>query len=438
MTKNKLLHSLTLTIPAKEFAQKVEEKLKEFQKNAKLPGFRPGQAPLALIKTKYAAAAKSEALDASIHKAVKAALDEKKIRPAVQPKIDVSSFEDGKDIELKLEVEALPDIKVADLKKIQLKKKVAKASETEIREALDKLAASKRQTEPSDEKRPTRAGDVIVIDFEGSIDGTPFKGGNGKDYYLNLGSNTFIPGFEDQLVGREIGAQTQVKVTFPDNYHAKDLAGKKAVFKVNIKELRKLATPELNDAFAQLFGQESLEKLKAVVQEELNKEYQKIARTFLKRELLDALDKAHDFEAPQGMAEMEFDAIWKQFEEAKKNDRLDADEKGKSDDELKKEYRAIAERRVRLGLLLAEIADANKVTITSADLTQAIQEEARRFPGQAQIVFDYYKKNPQAVDALKGPLFEEKVVDFILGTAAVSEQEITVPELYAYNPDSPK
>lgn len=438
MTKNKLAHSFTVVIPAQEFADKQTKKLEEIRKEAKIQGFRPGQAPLNIIKSKYENAVKGEVLDDLIQSYTNKTLEENKIRPALRPKVEIKTFEDGKDIEYTIDVEALPEVKPVDLKTIEIEKITAEATDKEVLSALEKLAGARKTTEIVDEKRATKTGDVIVIDFVGSIDGAEFKGGTGKDYYLDLGSNTFIPGFEDQLTGHEIGEKVDVNVTFPENYHAKELAGKKALFKVDIKELRKYKSPEMNDDFAKSFGADSMDALKEMIKTELNKEYANVARMHTKRALLDALAAAHTFDVPQGMVDLEFNAIWKQFEEARKNGQLDEDEKSKSEEDLKNEYRAIAERRVRLGLLLAEIANENKITLTKEDLTNAVMQEARRYPGQEKIVFEYYQKNPQALDALKAPMFEEKVVDYVLGVIKANEKKMTAEELYAYNPDEKK
>ncbi len=438
MKKQKLAHSFTVVIPAKEFEDKITAKLEEVRKEAKIQGFRPGQAPLNLIKTKYENAVKGEVLDDLVQEKATKTLEENKIRPALRPKIELTTFEDGKDIEFKMDVEALPEIKPTDLTKLEVKKLVSVATDKEINAALEKLANAKKTTAPCDEKRETKTGDVIVIDFTGTIDGEEFKGGKGKDYYLALGSNTFIPGFEEQLTGKNIGDEVDVNVSFPENYHAKDLAGKKALFKTVIKELRQMVTPAIDDEFAKMFGCDTLDKLKEMIKTELDKEYQNVARMHTKRALLDALAETHSFEVPQGMVDLEFNSIWQQFEEAKKNNQLDEEEKSKSEDDLKTEYKAIAERRVRLGLLLAEIANENKITLTQDDLTKAVMQEARRYPGQEKIVFEYYQKNPQALDALKAPLFEEKVVDHILTVVKINEENLSADELYAYNPDAPK
>ena len=443
MTKNKLTHSLTVVIPAKSFTAKIDAKLAEIQKEAKLPGFRPGQTPMNLIKAKYENAVKGEALDALIQEEVEKAFAKEKIKPALRPKVELDKFEDGKDITVKVEVEALPEIKVKDLTKLTVATMKAEAGEKEIEESLKKMALNAMMqpqtkegfsaTEKVDEQRKTKKDDVIVIDFTGSVDGKEFKGGTGKDYYLQLGSNTFIPGFEDQLTGHKVGETVDVNVTFPENYHAKELAGKNALFKTVIKELRRFNY----EALAKLFKMESLEKLKEAIKAELGKEYARVARTHTKRALLDVLAGEYDFDVPQGMVDMEFNSIMAQYEQAKKANQLSDEEKNKSEADLKKEYRAIAERRVRLGLLLAEVANINKVNLTQEDLTNAVMAEARRYPGQEKMVFEFYQKNPKALDSMRAPLFEEKVVDFILGQVKRDEKAVSVKELYEYDPDAP-
>ncbi len=432
---SELTKHFDIKISAQDFAAKIEEKLAKVAQEAKIPGFRDGHAPKELIKSKYENAVKGEVLDEMIQSMTEQTFKDNNIRPALRPKVEIKKFEDGQDIEYTIDVETLPEIEPADVSKISLPKLKAVAGDVEVQEAINRLAQSRRTTEILDEKRATKKGDIVVIDFVGSIDGQEFKGGNGKDYYLDLGSNTFIPGFEDQLIGHNIGDKVDVNVTFPENYHAKEMAGKKALFKVDLKELRRVKNPDINDDFAKSFGSESVDKLKEMIVTELNKEYDRISRMHAKRALLDALSDAHDFDVPAGMVDLEFDAIWKQFEQAKKNNQLDAEEQAKSEDELKAEYRAIAERRVRLGLLLAEIANRNKITLTQDDISGAIIAEARRYPGQEKMVFEYYQKNPQALEAVKAPLFEEKVVDFLLGQVKSDEKTVSVKELYDYNPD---
>jgi len=432
---SKLAQTLKIKIPAKTFADKMNARLTEIQKEAKIQGFRPGKAPLEMIRQKYENAVKGEVLDNLVNEEVAKELKAKDMRPAMQPKVQMDKFEDGKDITLTIEFEALPKVKVNAFDKIKIERMKAMAGDKEVQESLDRMAATKKTTEPVADKRATKKGDVVVIDFVGSVDGKEFQGGSGKGYYLDLGSNTFIPGFEDQLIGKNVGDSVDVNVTFPENYHAKELAGKKALFKTDIKELRAWKGPEINDEFAKQFGLENLAKLKDAIKVELDREYDRVARMHAKRALLDALAEEYDFDIPEGMVDAEFKGIWAQYEQAKKAGQLDEDDKKKSEDALKKEYRAIAERRVRLGLLLAQIADENKVSVTKEDISGAVMNEARRYPGQEAKVFEYYSKNPQALEALRAPVFEEKIVDFLLGKIKVTDKPVTVADLYAFDPD---
>ena len=432
---SKLNQTLKIKIKADTFAKKMTEKLEALRKEAKLPGFRPGQAPIAMIRKKYENAVKGEVLDDLINQEVAKAIKEKGVRPAMRPAIKMDKFEDGKDIELSVDFEALPEVKVKAFNGVKIEKMVAEATDKEIQDSLDKLANAHKTSEAVKSDRATKKGDVIVIDFTGTVDGKEFKGGASKGAYLELGSNTFIPGFEDQLTGHKVGDKVTVKVTFPNDYHAKDLAGKKAEFATEIKELRQWKLPAFDDEFAKKFGVENMAKLKEMIKTELEKEYARVARLHEKRALLDALDKEYDFDIPEGMVKAEMDGIWAQYEQAKKNNQLDEDEKKKSEADLKKEYQKIAERRVRLGLLLAKVADENKVTVTQEDLTNAIMAEARRYPGQEKKVFEYYTKNPQALEAVRAPVFEEKIVDFLLTKVAVTEKKVTVADLYAFDPD---
>lgn len=435
MTKNALQHSLTLKVPYATFEGLLTKKLEEIQKNAKIQGFRPGHAPLDLIKTKYGSSVKGEVLDDLIQEKTTAELKKQDIRPAARPELKLETFEEGKEIVWTISVEALPKIEVKPFDTLAITKLTAKPNDEEINAALDRLANAKRKTQKIEANRATKKGDIVVIDFVGSIDGKEFKGGSGKDYFLDLGSNTFIPGFEDQLIGKKIGDKVDVDVTFPEAYHAKELAGKKALFKVDLKELREVVKPAFDDDFAKEFGMKTMDDMKKAVADELQKEYDKVSRMHQKRALLDALAVQYSFEIPQSMVDGEFQAIWNQFEDAKKKNQLDEDEKKKSEDELKKEYRAIAERRVRLGLLLAEVANLNNITVAREDLSKALMAEAQRYPGQEKMVIEYYQKNPQALDMIKAPLFEEKVVDYILGKAKITEKELSVKELYDFDPD---
>lgn len=433
-----LKHGFKVVVPAETIAAKVTDKIKSIGENATIPGFRKGKAPESFLRQRYEKAVMGEVLDELIQSETSKTLSDRSLRPAMRPKIEITAFDEGKDLEFTLDVEVVPEITPVDFATISLEKLIADIPEEEIEKALERLAAARSDSEPVKEDRAAKNGDVAVIDFVGSIDGVEFPGGKGENYSLELGSGSFIPGFEDQLVGKKAGEKVDVKVPFPADYHAKDLAGKDAVFAVTVKELRAKKAAEINDEFAKFFGKNSLDELREMIRGELLREYESVSMSNLKRVLLDALAEAHDFPVPESMLDLEFDAIWKQVQAAKDKNQLDEDDAGKSDDELRDEYRAIAERRVRLGLLLAEIGMKNKITVTDADLNRAIMMEARQFPGQEKAVFDFYAKHPEMLDRLRAPLFEEKVIDFILKAVKLNEKKVTPEELYKADAEDAK
>lgn len=438
ITENKskgLLKSFKIVIPVDEFNAEYKTKLAETATKVKIPGFRPGNTPLNIVEQKFGQAVKGETAETLIQKASKQAMVENKLKAASSPKIDVDKFEDGKDFEFSIEIEVLPEIKPVDFSKIKVEKLVAEVTEDEINKALKRLADTRRETEVISEKRPTKKGDVLVIDFIGSIEGKEFRGGSGKDFYLALGSNTFIPGFEEQLVGKNVGDKVSVNVNFPMEYHVKELAGKPAVFETTIKELRQYKDAVLNDDFAKTFGQTTMDALKALIKTELTKEYDNVSKIHLKRAILDALAPLCNFDAPQSMIDIEFDSIWKQFETAKARGQLDESEKKTKEEDLKKEYKDIAVRRVKLGLLLADIANQNDIKLEQKDVQKAFEAEIARYPGQAHEVSEFYRKNPKAMEALQAPLFEEKVINFITDKIQTTEKKMTPEELYAFDPD---
>ena len=312
---------------------------------------------------------------------------------------------------------------------------MAEVPAEEVEKALNYIAQSRRETVKVEEDRAAANGDTVVIDFVGSVDGVEFQGGKGNNYPLELGSNSFIPGFEDQLVGKKAGDKVDVNVTFPENYHAKDLAGKASVFAVEIKELRAAKAVEINDEFAKSLGEENLDKLKAAIAERIKGDYEAASKMKLKRQLLDNLDSEYSFDVPAGLVDAEYKSIVDQYEQAKKFNQLDESEKAKSEEELLAEYKDIAVRRVKLGLLLSEIGKNAKVTITPDDINKAIMNEAKKYPGQEKAVFDYYLKNKQAIEALKAPVFEEKIVDYVIGQSNVSEKIVSIEELYSFDDD---
>lgn len=425
----------SVVIPAADFEKEVDAKINQIAKTTKIPGFRPGKAPKEMLKQKYRASVLGEVLDETVRNATEEVIKSNKLNPVMMPNIKVTKFEDGKDIEFTLTVELMPEIKIGDLSAIKLEKLMAEVPAEEVEKALNYIAQSRRETVKVEEDRAAAKGDTVVIDFTGSIDGVEFQGGKGSNYPLELGSNSFIPGFEDQLIGKKAGDKVDVNVTFPENYHAKDLAGKASVFAVEIKELRAAKEVEINDEFAKSLGEESLDKLKAAIAERIKGDYEAASKMKLKRQLLDNLANEYKFDVPAGLVDAEYKSIVDQYEQAKKYNQLDESEKNKSEEELLAEYKDIAVRRVKLGLLLSEIGKDAKVTITPDDINKAIMNEAKKYPGQEKAVFDYYLKNKQAIEALKAPVFEEKIVDYVIGKSNVSEKIVSIEELYSFDED---
>lgn len=425
-----LKHSFEIVVLADEIAENLTKKIKEIGETATIPGFRKGKAPESFLRQRYEGAAMGEVVEELIQSESTKVLSDNKLRPAHRPNVNVISFDKGKDLVFTMDFEAIPEITPIDFSKISLEKMIADVDEKEIEKTLQRLAESRKDSKKVEENRAAVKGDIAVIDFVGSVDGVEFQGGKGNAYPLELGSNSFIPGYEDQIIGHKVGDKFDVNVKFPENYGAKDLAGKNAVFAVEIKELREKKTVELNDEFAKFFGKEKLDEVREMVRMELSHEYESVSMDNLKKTLLDKLADAHDFPVPEIMANEEFDAIWKQIETAKSKNSLDAEDVGKTDDELKIEYKSIAERRVRLGLLLAEIGAKNNISVTDADLNRAIMMEARQFPGQEKAVFDFYAKHPEMLDRLRAPLFEDKVVDFILKGVSLTEKKVSPEDLY--------
>lgn len=432
-----LTKKYNITVEAAEFSAAVDSKLTKITKDIKLPGFRAGKAPKAMIEQKYRPSVLGEVLDDTIRNAANEVIAANKLRPATTPDIKIEKFEDGKDIEFTMEVEVLPEIKLGDFSKISLTKYTAKVPAEEIEKALKYMSEARRNTVKVEKSRAAKKGDVVIIDFVGSIDGVEFNGGKGNDYPLELGSNSFIPGYEDQLIGHKAGETVEVRTSFPENYHAKDLAGKEALFVTTIKELREYVPTEINDEFAKSVGAKDVADLKAQIEARISGDYEATSRIKLKRDLLDALDKEYKFDIPQKLVDAEYEAIEKQYQNAKVNNRLDEEDKKRDEKDILAEYKDIALRRVKLGLLLSEVGNVAKVTLSADDINKAIMNEARRYPGQEKAVFEYYARNKEAVEALKAPAYEEKIIDYILSQAKVSSTEVAVTDLYNFNENSP-
>lgn len=429
-----LKQHFTVTIPAGQIATEMDTKLAEVGRTVRIPGFRPGKVPMTLLRKKYGPSVMGEVVENAVNDGARQAIADHDLRPALRPEIAITSYQEGGDLEFTVQVEVLPEVEVQDLASLKLERPVAEVSDEVVDEALERIASRRETTEPAAKSHKAKSGDVVNIDFEGSVDGVAFDGGKAEGYDLKLGSNSFIPGFEEQLVGVKQGDKTVVKVTFPAEYGAEHLAGKDAEFAITVHEVKTVTPAKVDDELAKQLGMEDLAKLRQSVKEEIERDYASMSRAHLKRHLLDALAEGHSFEVPKGMVDLEFDAIWKQVEEDRKQGRVDPSDEGKSDDELKGEYRSIAERRVRLGLLLSEVGRKNNVQISQEDLNRAVIAEARNYPGQEHLVIQYYQKNPDAKEALRAPIFEEKVVDFIIELAKITEKKVSVDDLRA-DPD---
>jgi len=428
-----LSREYNVTISAKDFDAAVEKKLHEISKNVAMAGFRAGKVPFAMIEKKYKGNAMSEALDDMLRDGVNDLLKEKDLRPVFTPDVDLKKFEEGKDIEFTVAMEILPEIALKDFSSIKIEKVMADVPEDEISKALNYMAESRRDSVKVEEDRATAKGDIAVIDFVGSIDGVEFPGGKGEAYPLEIGSNSFIPGYEDQLIGKKAGEVVNVKATFPENYHAKDLAGKEALFVTTIKEIRTIKKAEINDEFAKSMGKDNLDALKEEVKKHIAQDYEAASKMKMKRSLLDELDKTYKFDVPQKLVDMEYDSIVKQYEAAKKNNQLDEEEKNKKEEDLLKEYKQIAVRRVKLGLLLAEVGKDAKIEVTQEDINKAIMMEAQRYPMQAKAIFDFYLKNKEAIERLRTQVYEEKVMDYVLSKIETKEKKVSVEELYNFD-----
>ena len=430
-TKNEgLSRAYAITVPAADIQQRVESRLQELVGQVRLPGFRPGKVPVKLIRQRYGDAVKGEVLQETVAENAQKALADREIQPAMQPKIEVTTFEEGKDLEFKIEVDVLPVIETVDFRTIELERLKGKIEDKQVDEALERMAANFGTAEPIKGKRKSKEGDIVVIDFEGSVGGEKFEGGAGQDYHLELGSGRFIPGFEAQLTGVNAGDHVKVEVAFPENYGNPELAGKDAAFEVDVKEIREKVPAAINDELAKQLGLDTLDALKTQMRQRLESEYATVARERVKRELLDKLDTLHDFEAPKGMLDAEFDSIWNQFESARKNKELDPEDAEKSDEEVKEDFRKIAARRVRLGLLLAAVGQRNNIDVTPEEINRALIRQAQNFPGHERQIVEAYRKNESLMASLRAPIFEEKVVDFIIEMANVTEREVSVEELY--------
>ena len=422
-----LKREFKVVINAAALESTVSEKLEGLRQRVNMPGFRPGKAPAALIKKQYGKALLGEAMEETVNAALQKTIEDNALKPAMQPKVELTSFEEGKDLECAITIEVLPEIVPGDFKAIKLERLVVDVADAEVDEFVNRIADQQKTYAAVD--RAAENGDQVILDFSGSVDGVKFDGGTAEGYALVLGSGSFIPGFEDQLIGIKAGESRDVNVTFPAEYGNSDLAGKPAVFACTVKEVKAGEKAVIDDEFAKRFGLASLQELRDNVKRDLGQEYKGLSRRHVKRGLLDALADSHDFAVPEGMVELEFDTIWKEVSADPARLQAELTEEKKTEDELKAEYRKISERRIRLGLLLSEVGRVNNIEVKPEEITQAMIQQARRFPGQERQVMEYFQKNPEASASLRAPIFEDKVVDFILEMAAVTEKPVSKEEL---------
>ena len=426
---------IAVTIPAAELNQKLDAKLKEVAPRMKLKGFRPGKVPMSHVRKTFGRDLMGEIVNDALNSSSQKALDDAKVRPAAPAEMKLTSDMDRviagqEDLAYEMALEVMPDFTPTDVKKLKLARPTYEATDADLDEALTELAGQAKSYADKKGKTVKAAdGDEVTIDFLGKLDGEPFEGGSAEDTQLVIGSNRFIPGFEEQLKGAKVGDETVLNVTFPEDYQAAHLAGKAVTFDVKVKAIKAEAPAVVDEDFAKRIGIESLDKLKELLRTNLNQQYVGAARFKLKRALLDELDKAHDFPLPPKMVEAEFEGIWGQVQADKEAGRMPEEDAKKSDKKLKEEYRKIAERRVRLGLVLAEIGRANNVQVTDQELNNAIMTEARNYPGQERQVLDFYRQNPNAAAQMRAPIYEEKVCDLIFDTAKVTDTPITKEEL---------
>ena len=510
-----LKREFKITVPANEVEDRISRRLGEIGQSIRIPGFRPGKVPLPLLRKRYGPAVRNEVLESTVQGSSAEAMREHNLRPALPPRVEIVSADEGADLEYKMSVELLPEMPEPDFGGLSIERLVAEVPEEDVERAIERLAESQRKSEPVD--RPAEKGDLVVVDFVGKIGDVEFPGGKGENISIEIGKGQFIPGFEDQLIGAKAGEDRSVKVAFPTDYGVPDLAGKEAVFDVKVKEVQQRLPAAIDDSLAEAVGLENLSELRQEVRQRMQRDYDSIARQRVKRALLDKLAERYDFPVPPGMVEMEFNTIWSQYEGEKQarqqmaggqvsgedksttegpvdaaaliapeetalegsSERSPASAEAKrpeghdhtpaahhatshldstaepldaaaiiapeetalegasdsepavsdEDEKLKEEYRRIAERRVRLGLLLAEAGRANNITVTQEELNQALAQEARRHPGYERQVIDFYRKSPDAINNLRAPIFEEKVVDFILELAKPAERKVTPQEL---------
>ncbi len=430
-----LRREFKIVIPANDLDQRLIGRIEEMKPRVHLKGFRPGKAPVSFLKRTYGKSMMGEIVQDAVDELSQQAIKDNSLKPAFPPKIDlVSTFEqvvDGKsDLEFTVKVDLMPEFEVTDVSKLNVERLTSEITDADVDDAVSRIAEQSRAYSARSDDEMAETKDAVVIDFVGRVDGEEFTGGKADNFNLVLGSGQLIPGFEDQLVGVRKGELRDVKVTFPADYPEPKLASKDAVFAVTVKEVKKPDDLAIDDELAKKVGLDTLGTLKDRVREQLKADFSRASRLHLKRRVLDALDAAHSFTLPPTMVEGEFNGIWSQVEAELKREGKTAADEGKTEDELKAEYHQIAERRVRLGLVLAKLGEQNGITVAPDEIQRAIAQRARQFPGQEQQVFNFYTTNQQAAAEIRAPIFEDKVVDFIAELAEVTDRKVDRETLF--------
>ena len=431
-----LSRELQITVPAADLVAKLDARIEDIKGTVQLKGFRPGKVPAAHIRKTYGAQLMGEVIQETVNETSQQMLNDREERPAMQPEIklvgEVDPVIQGEgDLVYDIAFDIIPAIELIDFSTVKLNRPVVEVDEEKVDEALERLASSRKDFEPRGKTAKSQEGDRVKIDFIGRIDGEAFEGGTAEGFELELGSGQFIPGFEDQLFGTKSGDTKDVEVSFPEEYGNAELAGKPSVFEVTVHEVSAPKDAEINEEFATSLGMESLEKLREAIRDQIGNDYSQMSRGHLKKDLLDQLSDGHSFELPPSMVSLEFEQIWQQFQNELEQQGQKMDDLDESEDDLRAEYKEIAERRVRTGLVLAEVGSKNEIDVTQEELNQGLVQRVQQFPGQEQQVFEYFQKNPEAMAQIRAPLFEEKVVDFICEMADVTDTPVSVDALMA-------
>lgn len=430
-----LKREIAVVVPASDMVAKRDEKLVDLKDRVKINGFRPGKVPMSHVTKLYGKSVMGELVNEMVDAETKNALAERKEKAAQQPKITMTEDEaeaeeilsGNKDFEFKIEYEVIPPFEVAAFDTLKIERPIVETSDEEVVEQIERIAENNATYETKKGKAAKK--DRVTMDYVGKIDGEPFEGGSDENANLVLGSETFIPGFEDQLIGTKAGDELEVKVTFPEEYGAAHLAGKEAVFDVHVHEVGKPGKTEINDEFAKTLGLDDLEKLKEVVKGQIESQYGAQTRQKVKRQLLDQLDEQHQFELPEGMVEHEFNNIWHQISNDLEQAGKTFEDEDTTEEKAREDYMKLAKRRVRLGLVLAEIGEAAKIEVTEAEMQQGLMQQIQQYPGQEKEIYEFFQSNPDALGGIRAPIFEEKVVDHILESASVEDKVVSKEEL---------